>query len=172
MLIIFLISFENQCASTKLVPVEFVDLSTSIKIQLEQVKNKNNFSITPIYFNTLLLASCALGKNLCFNIRFVFKKSEVMLQAFPFSLTLWGTNSTWKATKPIIVQVLDAKTEDIFPQRVLLREGKMYQENSGPTITFKMLSIVSFFKELGHLLSSLLPSLCYCICQKRVFQIV
>lgn len=172
MLIIFLIAFENQCASTKLVPVEFVDLSTSIKIQLEQVKNKNNFSITPIYLNTLLLASCALGKNLCFNIRFVFKKSEVMLQAFPFSLTFWGTNSTWKATKPIIVQVLDAKTEDIFPQRVLLREGKMYQENSGPTITFKMLSIVSFFKELGHLLSSFLPSLCYCICQKRVFQIV
>lgn len=32
MLIIFLIAFENQCASTKLVPVEFVDLSTSIKI--------------------------------------------------------------------------------------------------------------------------------------------
>lgn len=62
MLIIFLIAFENQCASTKLVAVEFVDLSTSIKIQLEQVKNKTNFSITPIYLNTLLLASCTLGK--------------------------------------------------------------------------------------------------------------
>ena len=76
MLIIFLIAFENQCASTKLVPVESVDLSTSIKIQLEQVKNKNNFSITPIYLNTLLLASCTSGKNLCFNIRFRFQKNQ------------------------------------------------------------------------------------------------
>ena len=49
MLILFLIAFENQCASTKLVPVEFVDLSTLIKMQLEQVKNKSSFSIIPIY---------------------------------------------------------------------------------------------------------------------------
>lgn len=88
MLIIFLIAFENQCASTKLVPVEFVDLSTSIKIQLEQVKNKNNFSITPIYLNTLLLASCTLGKNLCLNIRFRFQKIRSDASSFSFSLTL------------------------------------------------------------------------------------
>lgn len=86
MLIIFLIAFENQCASTKLVPVEFVDLSTSIKIQLEQVKNKTNFSITPIYLNTLLLASCTLGKNLCFNIRFRFQKIRSDASSFSFFL--------------------------------------------------------------------------------------